>query len=166
MTITGEIVAFMIIAVFVIGGAIFMINMTKVVHMVFAVALTLIGIAGIFVLLHAEFLAVVQVLIYSGAMTILMLFGIMLTKHRDEEQPSRGIHNVLSFFVVAALFAFLMWGIYTTPFPAETADVSTFTVENIGTVLFKKYVIPFELTSVLLLVALVGAVILAKKEAD
>lgn len=167
MNITGELVAFFILAVFAIGGAIFMINFTKVVHMVIAMAATLLSIAGIFFLLNAEFVGVVQVLIYSGAVTILMLFGIMMTRHTMEEEPNRRPwHSVLSFIAVAALFGFLMWGINTTPLPSETADVSSFTVENLGTVVFKQFVIPFELVSVLLLVALVGAIILAKKEAE
>lgn len=167
INITGELIAFFILSIFTIGGAIFMINFTKVVHMVVALAFTLLGIAGIFFLLNAEFIAVVQVLIYSGAVTILMLFGIMMTRHTAEEGPNRRPwHSVLSFIVVAALFVFLMWGINTTVFPTETADVSQFNVHNIGTAVFKHYVIPFELASVLLLVALVGAIILAKKEAE
>lgn len=166
INITGEFIAFFILAVFTIGGAIFMINFTKVVHMVVSMAFTLLGIAGIFFLLNAEFIGVVQVLIYSGAVTILMLFGIMMTRHTAEEEPSRRPwHKVVSFVVVAALFGFLMWGINTTVFPSETADVTEFTVQNIGTIVFKQYVIPFELASVLLLAALVGAIILAKKEA-
>lgn len=165
--ITGEFIAFFILSMVTIGGAIFMINFTKVVHMVIALAFTLLGIAGIFFLLNAEFIAVVQVLIYSGAITVLMLFGIMMTRHTAEEEPSeRQWHRVLSFVAVAALFGFLMWGINTTAFPAETADVSEFTVKNLGIQLFKQFVIPFELASVLLLTALVGAIVLAKKEAD
>lgn len=167
MNITGELVAFFILSILTIGGAIFMINFTKVVHMVVSMALTLLGIAGIFFLLNAEFIAVVQVLIYSGAVTILMLFGIMMTRHTAEEEPNRRpFHGVISFVAVAALFAFIMWGVYTTAFPQETADVSTFTVQNLGEAVFKQYVIPFELASVLLLVALIGAIVLAKKEAE
>lgn len=167
MNITGELVAFFILSLVAIGGAIFMINFTKVVHMVISLALTLLSVAGIFLLLNAEFIAVVQVLIYSGAVTILMLFGIMMTRHDAEEKPTqRPRHSVLSFLAVAALFGFLMWGINTTPFPAETADVSQFTVANLGTVVFKQFVIPFELASVLLLVALVGAIVMAKREAE
>lgn len=167
MNITGEFVAFFVLSVFAIGGAVFMINFTKVVHMVISMAATMLSVAGIFFMLNAEFVAVVQVLIYSGAVTILMLFGIMLTRHTGEETPTRRpLHRGLSFVAVAVLFAFLMWGINTTPFPGEAADVSTFTVENIGLTVFKQFVIPFELLSVLLLVALVGAIILAKKEAE
>lgn len=167
INITGELIAFFILSIFIIGGAIFMINFTKVVHMVISLAFTLLGIAGIFFLLNAEFIAVVQVLIYSGAVTILMLFGIMMTRHTAEEEPTRRPwHNMLSFVVVVTLFGFLMWGINTTVFPLETADVSEFTVLNIGTMLLKQYVIPFELASVLLLAALVGAIILAKREAE
>lgn len=165
--VTGEFVTFLILSIVTIGGAVFMLNFTKVVHMVISLALTLLGIAGIYFLLNAEFIGIVQVLIYSGAVTVLMLFGIMMTRHTAEEAPSgRPLHGVFSFLAVALLFAFLMWGINTTPFPAETADVSAFTVKNLGETVFNAYVIPFELAAVLLFTALIGAIILAKKEAD
>lgn len=66
------------------------INLTKVVHMVVALVFTFISIAGIYVMLSAEFIAVVQILIYSGAITIMMLFGIMLTRHNDKNETSGG----------------------------------------------------------------------------
>ncbi|MFC4077373.1 NADH-quinone oxidoreductase subunit J [Salinithrix halophila] len=166
---SGEFIAFFLLSMMAIGGAIFMINLTRVVHMVLALAFTFFSIAGIYVLLNAEFLAAVQVLIYTGAVSILMLFGIMLTRHRDgggDETSRRPWHTLFSFLGVAAFFGAVMWVIYHTPMPSETAKTSAYTVAKLGESVFKQYVIPFELTSVLLLVALVGAVILAKKEAD
>ncbi|WP_309864977.1 NADH-quinone oxidoreductase subunit J [Desmospora profundinema] len=147
-----------------IGGAVFMINLTRVVHMALALAFTFLSIAGIYVTLHAEFLAVVQVLIYTGAVTILMLFGIMLTRHQGREEEGSLWKEGLSFVGVGALFGLLMWAIYQTPFSGETGPVELYTVAHLGEAVFKHYVIPFEVTSVLLLVALVGAIILAKKE--
>ncbi|MBA4495969.1 NADH-quinone oxidoreductase subunit J [Paenactinomyces guangxiensis] len=162
---TGEFIAFFILSVMAIGGAVFMINFTRVIHMALALAFTFFSIAGIYLLLNAEFLAVVQILIYTGAVSILMLFGIMLTKHKDEDQGSiRPMHSVLSFIGVAAFFGVVMWIIYQTPIAGGTADPKLFGVAKLGETVFKQYVIPFELASVLLLVALVGAVILAKKE--
>ncbi|SDW41817.1 NADH-quinone oxidoreductase subunit J [Marininema mesophilum] len=169
LSLSGESIAFFVLSMMAIGGGIMMINSTRVVHMVLALAFSLLSIAGIYVLLHAEFLAVVQVLIYTGAISILMLFGIMLTKHKvDEEDGWSGRlgHSLLSFLGVGALFAIVMGVIYRTPFAGKVAATKSFTVEALGKSVFKQYVIPFELTSILLLVALVGAVILAKKEAD
>ena len=86
----GENIAFSIMAVIMICSAVFMINFTKVVHMVTSLALVFLSLAGMFVLLEAEFVAFVQVLIYGGAITILMIFGIMMTRHdNEEEQPIR-----------------------------------------------------------------------------
>jgi NADH-quinone oxidoreductase subunit J len=163
----GEFLAFFLLSVMAIGGAVFMIHFTRVVHMVLALAFTFLSIAGIFVLLHAEFVAAVQVLIYTGAVSILMLFGIMLTKHRaSDHTDSRSRHQLLSFVGVAGFFGVMMWVIYHTPFSGGRAETAKYTVAKLGESVFKQYVIPFELTSVLLLAALVGAVILAKKERD
>ncbi|PTX62524.1 NADH-quinone oxidoreductase subunit J [Melghirimyces profundicolus] len=163
--VSGEFIAFFVVSCFVIGGAVFMIHLVRVVHMVLALAFSLLGIAGIYVLLNAEFLAVVQVLIYTGAVSILMLFGIMLTRHRDrEEEGTRLWHSVISFVGVGALFGILIHTIYHTPFAGRTAEVEHYSTARLGETVFKKYVIPFEAVSVLLLVALVGAVILAGKE--
>jgi NADH-quinone oxidoreductase subunit J len=165
MSLSGETIAFFILSVMAISGAVFMINLTRVIHMALALAFTFFSIAGIYLLLNAEFLAVIQVLIYTGAISILMLFGIMLTKHRDEEKPSiHPWHAVASFIGVAAFFGIMMWIIYKTPIIGQMADLKGFNVTKLGESVFKQYVIPFELTSILLLVALVGAVILAKKE--
>jgi NADH-quinone oxidoreductase subunit J len=161
---SGEFIAFFILSVMAICGAVFMINATRVIHMALSLAFTFFSIAGIYLLLEAEFLAVIQILIYTGAVSILMLFGIMLTKHKEEEQPSiSSWHSIISFCATGALFGLLIWVIYRSPLLSPSQKVAT-TVGQLGESVFKQYVIPFELTSVLLLVALVGAVILAKRE--
>ena len=88
---SGSSWAFFIFALLAIGGAIFMITFTKVVHMVIAVALTFISLAGLYVILEAEFVAFVQVLIYAGAISILMIFGIMMTKHSKGKKRSLSV---------------------------------------------------------------------------
>ena len=162
-SVSGEFIAFFILAVMAIGGAVFMINFTRVMHMALALVFTFLSIAGIFILLDAEYLAMVQILINVGAVSVLMVFGIMLTRHKQEEKPkARPLHTILSLLGVAALFA-VMWRIfYTTPFGGDPADPAT--VQSLGESIFKQHVIPLELTAVLLLVALVGAIILARRE--
>ncbi|WP_077619892.1 NADH-quinone oxidoreductase subunit J [Bacillus sinesaloumensis] len=164
---TGEFLAFIVLAISAIGGGMLMLNLQKVIHMVIALVFTFISIAGLYVLLHAEFVAAVQVLIYSGAITILMLFGIMLTKHNDTSEPkvSRG-HT---FMVLGGILAFgtaVYLGIYDLDFGQQATDLHVNNTEQIGIELYAKYVIPFELTSVVLLVALIGAIILAKKDKE
>ncbi|MEB3102507.1 NADH-quinone oxidoreductase subunit J [Ferviditalea candida] len=162
----GENIAFAVFAVCIISGAIFMINFTKVVHMVLSLAFTFISLAGLYILLQAEFVAFVQVLIYAGAISILMIFGIMMTKHQtEEEQPKRPMHSLFLLIGVIGLLGILFYAIQNAPFPApgnfQPGESNT---QAIGELIFNQYVIPFELISVLLTVAFIGAIILAKRE--
>jgi NADH-quinone oxidoreductase subunit J len=165
MTITGEFIAFMGLALVAIIGGVLLLNLTKVVHMVVALIFTFVSIAGIYVLLSAEFVTAVQILIYSGAITIIMLFGIMLTKHDDNEEPTTGKGRKVLLFLGVIGFAVAVYiGIYDFNVVQVPTDLHVDNTMKIGEALYSKWVIPFELTSVLLLVALVGAIILAKKE--
>ncbi|GAA4720811.1 NADH-quinone oxidoreductase subunit J [Brevibacillus fulvus] len=165
---SGQFVAFFILSLLTIGGAVFMISFTRVVHMVVSLGITFLCIAGLFVMLDAEFVAVSQVLVYSGAISILMLFGIMLTKKDDvEPKAHRNKRKLISFLLVAALFVFVFLGIQASPWPnpeAAPQPVEQSNPKQIGLAVFTRYVIPFELVSLLLLVALVGAILMAKKE--
>ncbi|MBW7475037.1 NADH-quinone oxidoreductase subunit J [Paenibacillus oenotherae] len=166
---TGEYVAFIVFSAVIISGAVFMINFTKVVHMVVSLAAVFIGIAGMFVLLQAEFLAFVQVLIYAGAISILMIFGIMMTKHGDREAESKSrLHKIAAGIGAIALFGILFYAIRQTEFPAQEQPLhgAEDNAMEIGKLLFTGYVVPFELVSVLLTVAFIGAIVLAKKEAN
>ncbi|WP_163099502.1 NADH-quinone oxidoreductase subunit J [Peribacillus alkalitolerans] len=162
---SGEFLAFISLSLVAVLGGILLINLTKVVHMVIALVFTFISVAGIYVMLSAEFVAVVQILIYSGAITIIMMFGIMLTKHDDESVEKTGIFRKLVLMLAIAGFAFAVYmGIYNLEIPAQQTNLHENNTEQIGLALYSKYVIPFELTSVILLVALVGAIVLAKKD--
>jgi NADH-quinone oxidoreductase subunit J len=170
MTFSGEFLAFMGLALVAIIGGVLLLNLTKVVHMVVSLIFTFVAIAGIYVLLSAEFVAAVQILIYSGAITIIMLFGIMLTKHNDENEPQTGKwRRILVFFGILGFAAAVYLGIYNFNVEQVPSTLHEDNTMQIGKALYSKYIIPFELTSVLLLVALVGSIILAKnekKEAD
>ena len=113
MTLSGEFFAFMSLALVAVIGGVLLINLTKVIHMVVALVFTFVSIAGIYILLSAEFIAVVQVMIYSGAITIIMLFGIMLTKHSDEEEPKTGTwRKLLLLLGILGFGAAVYLGIY------------------------------------------------------
>lgn len=164
---SGEFFAFIGLALVAIIGAMLMIQLTKVVHMVVALVFTFVSIAGLFVLLSAEFVAAVQVLIYSGAITIIMLFGIMLTRHDDEEADQ--VSRRRKAFILVGLFSFglvMFLGIQDLSFGDQATKLHEENTKQIGVELYSKYIIPFELTSVVLLVALIGAIILAKKEEE
>jgi len=164
---SGANIVFFILALFAIGGAIFMINFTKVVHMVISLTFTFLSLAGLYILLDAEFLAFVQVLIYAGAVSILMIFGIMMTKHRAmETEIKRPLHSVLLGIGMLALFGILFYAIQSSVFPAASPPVYEDNTMAIGETIFTLYVIPFELISLLLTVALIGAIVIAKREED
>jgi NADH-quinone oxidoreductase subunit J len=165
MTISGEFIAFMGLALVAIIGGVLLLNLTKVVHMVVALIFTFVAIAGIYVLLSAEFVAAVQILIYSGAITIIMLFGIMLTKHDDEVETTTGKWRKVLLFLGVLGFAIAVYiGIYDFNVVQVPIDLHENNTMKIGEALYSKWVIPFEVTSVLLLVALVGSIVLAKKD--
>ncbi len=167
MTLTGQYVAFFLFALMAITGGVFMINLNKVIHMVLSIGLSFFGVAGLFVILHAEYLAFVQVLIYAGAITIMMAMGTMMTHHATAEVlPRRKWHTFLAIISAITIGGFFLYGIYKITWPSEMAELNDNNVMAIGEKIFTNYVIPFELASILLLVALVGAIVLAKKEGD
>lgn len=159
---------FFVMALLAIGGAIFALSFTKVVHMVVSMAVTFLSLAGLYVLLEAEFVAFVQILIYAGAISILMIFGIMLTKHEyEEEELKRPLHNALLAVGVLALFGILFYAIQNADIrPTGTLNAGENNTFEIGQLIFNTHVIPFELMSVLLTVSFIGAIIVAKKEED
>ncbi|MFO1444313.1 NADH-quinone oxidoreductase subunit J [Bacillus sp. Bva_UNVM-123] len=165
MTFSGEFLAFLSLAVVAIMGGVLLLNLSNVVHMVVAMVFTFISIAGIYVLLSAEFIAVAQILLYSGAITIIMLFGIMLTRHNDRSEAKAGKVRKLLVFLGVLGFAFAFYiGIYNLDLGQLPSTLHEKNTEQIGVALYSKYIIPFELTSVLLLAALFGAIILSKKD--
>ena len=162
---TGEFIAFMGLALVAIIGGVLLINLTKVMHMVVALVFTFVSIAGIYVLLSAEFVAVVQIMIYSGAITIIMLFGIMLTKHDDESEEQTGKWRKWLLLLGIIGFAFAVYmGIYNLDITQVASTLHVNNTLQIGKALYNKYVIPFELASVLLMVTMMGAIVLARKD--
>lgn len=169
MTFSGGFLAFISLALVAIIGGMLLLNLKKVVHMIVALVFTFLAIAGIYILLSAEFLGVVQVMIYSGAISIIMLFGIMLTKHNDVDESDSNVSGwkkALFFIGIVCFGAVFYVGLYDLDFGTQPAPLHENNTEQLGMALFSDYVIPFELMSVLLLVAFVGAIILSRKDDD
>jgi len=129
--------------------------------------LTIVWMAGLFVLLHAFFLAAVQVLVYAGAVMVLFLFVIMLLNLKEEEHRKikafglvTGSISVLALLAIV-LRTFLFGPKLSANLPAPTFEGST---DMLGKVLFTDYLLPFEILSLLLLVAMVGVILLSKKD--
>ena len=168
---TGPLVAFYIISLFVLGCAVLLLNFRKVIYMALAIGGVFVGAAAIYFLLGAEFVAVAQILIYAGAITILIMFAIMLTNHEAvEAEPKWGPRQVISALGSALLGIVLLLVIRNTawPQPSLAVDINGGNSNPIaiGLTMFKQYAIPFELVSLLLIVGLVGAVILAKEQKE
>jgi NADH-quinone oxidoreductase subunit J len=137
----------------------------NVVHCALYLVMVLAGVAGIYILLAAEFIAAVQVLVYIGAIVVLFLFGIMLTRApigrtADLDNDQRPLAAVVSLAVLGLLAALLVDGFEDAKLPLEEVQRSG----PIGIELFRQYVIPFEVMSVLLTAALIGAVVLARRD--
>jgi NADH-quinone oxidoreductase subunit J len=168
----GEAIAFYTLSALILGFAVLVVTARETVHSVLFLVATFLFVAMLYVLQHAEFLAVIQILVYAGGIVVLYLFVVMLANlksapeaHEDPRRRDRlgmalaGI--VLAEFVAIALYAFAQ------PLPASALPASARGVgntEQIGWALYADYLVPFEVASVLLLVAMLGAIVLAKKE--
>jgi len=158
--------AFLVFAV--IGGlsAIAVVTARNVVHAALYLVVSLLSVAGVYLLLGAEFVAWVQILIYVGAIVILFLFGLMLTKApigRDTlDNQQRGVGALVGVGVFAGLVFLIQ-----EAFPVQDAvafEAVQGSTDVIGEAIFRNYVLPFEAVSFLLLAALIGAIVLARKD--
>jgi NADH:ubiquinone oxidoreductase subunit 6 (subunit J) len=124
---------------------------------------TLFGIAGLFLFLHADFLAATQVLIYVGGVLVLLLFGIMLTQKMVVGDVRSGkIQFAPTLFAICILFAFLLFLIFQTPWNVKGPASFNQTTSAIGILLMTRWLLPFEIASILLLAALIGSVSIAR----
>jgi NADH-quinone oxidoreductase subunit J len=129
--------------------------------------LTIISMAGLFVLLHAFFLAAVQILVYAGAVIVLFLFVIMLLDLKEEVRRKIKIYGLLAGLIsVGAIIAIFFKSLRATPLNAQTSPSIEGGTAALGKLLFTNYVLPFEVVSVLLLVAMIGVILLSKKKLD
>jgi len=124
--------------------------------------LCFVAIAGVYITLHADFLAAVQVLIYAGAIAILLIFAIMLTREVQRGNPFNRLHLVALLFS-GLLLAALVWVVLATDWQLSSLEPVEPTTAAIAESLFDTYVLPFEVASVLLLAALIGAIVLARE---
>lgn len=164
-----QIVSFGILAVMMLVTSLGVVLLSNIVHSAFLLAGVFLSISGLYVLLNADFVAAAQVLIYVGAVNVLILFAIMLVNKREDYSniPKRWLRQGATAVVCFGLFALLSTMVLVTPWSLDITT-SPAVVENtvivIGEHLFSDYLLPFELASVLLLMAMVGAIILARRD--
>ena len=158
-------ITFWFIAGLTIVSAVMVVFSKKLLYSAIALLFTLFGVAGLYIFLWADFLAAVQDVVYIGGILILIIFGIMLTNrittvHISHSSIQRGYGGM----VVVGLMGFLGWMIVRTPWLQKQALEPEQTVATIGRLLLTDYLMPFEVTSVLLLGALIGAATLSRAE--
>ncbi len=154
-----SLVIFFIAAVVALVGALGVVTTRNVVYAAFALLASLIGVAGIFLTALAEFLALVQVLIYGGAIVIVILFALMLTRIEDFQNLSGNRQWPAAALVAAAMFILLAGAaVFTTV--QTVSDRRAVPLENLGQTLFEQWAVPFEIASLVLLVALIGVVVM------
>lgn len=137
------------------------------VHSVLYLVLTFFCIAGHFLLMNAQFLAIVHIAVYAGAIMVLFLFVIMLLNLNDESEPRRTALAKLAGSLIGGLFLLVLVGVLRGTDQAIQLNIinsEAGLIRNLGNVLFSEFLFPFEIVSVLLLAALVGAIMLGKKE--
>ena len=163
-----EAAAFYILATLILGFGLLVITAKSTVHSVLFLVADFLCVAALYVTLHAPFLAVIQVMVYAGGIVVLYLFVVMLVNlkrppeaHTDPRRLTR-LGVLMAVAVLAELAAIFLVG-WSKPSGVE-GTLSPQNVEQIGRALYTDYLIPFELASFLLLVAMIGAIILAKRE--
>jgi len=158
------VLAFWLLAAIIIASALAVVLLKNIVHSALFLVLTFVGVAGIYVLLNAEFLAAVQVLVYAGAVAVLIVFAVMLTRRGDIRASNLFNSSSLAAGVVA-LALFIIITLATgrmTWIATSSGNLSGSNVEAVADAFLGRFVIPFEVAAVLLLVAIVGAIILAR----
>lgn len=138
------------------------------IHSVLYLILTFFTLSGHYILLNAQFLAAVNIIVYAGAIMVLFLFVIMfLNMKQDNEESKTNLTKVAATIVGGTVFV-ILFGAYRKSvipgFDPQQFDSQIGMIENLGHLLFRDYLLPFELVSILLLVAMVGAVMLGKRE--
>lgn len=156
---------FYFFAVITLVSAFFVVTFKNIIYSAYSLLLTFLGVAGIYVLLGADFIAIVQVIVYVGGILILILFGVMLT-NKIQNVP---IKTEASFIIPASITIGAFGGILVSTFintrwKSMPAELPFATLTDVGKLLMNEYILIFELLGILLLVALIGAASIARKQ--
>jgi len=164
---TTQLICFAVLSLTLVVGAFGVVLLPNIVYSAFLLGGVFLSVAGLYLLLNASFVAAAQVLVYVGAVNVLILFAIMLVNKREDlsDIPGLALRRLLSAGVCGGLFVLLIRVAFTTPWalpgPASIGEEAT---ARIGEHLFSDYLLPFELASVLLLMAMIGAIVLARRD--
>ena len=158
-------ITFYVVAITMLVGAVGMVLNRDMIRSAMLLVLVLSGVAVMYVLLSADFLAIAQLLVYVGAIMILMLFAIMLTPNQlDLPGGSPQAQRISAALISVAVGALSVWVMLNQPWLLRAAPLNQETAAAIGTLLLTTYVLPFWIASVLLTVGLIGAIVIAREE--
>jgi NAD(P)H-quinone oxidoreductase subunit 6 len=156
---------FYLLAVLTIGSAVIVAFSRSIVYSAFSLLGAFMGVAGLYVLLAADFVAVVQLLVYVGGILVLIIFAVMLTHRIDDVAVSNRSVGRIPAAVIMLAVGMLMGTAVVTAHWVQRAEIQVApTTSGIGEAFLGPYILPFELASVVLLVALIGAVVVSRKE--
>lgn len=158
-------IAFGIIALVIVASALRVVTTNNVVHAALYLVLVLAGVGGLYFILGAEFVGTTQILVYIGAIIVLFLFGIMLTRapiggEADLDNDQRWVGGLIAVLLLAVIGYTLIDRFEDSELPADTVT----TTAQVSDAIFGTYLVPFEVVSVLLLAALVGAIVIARRD--
>ncbi len=159
-----NLIVFLIIAAITVAAAIGVVACKNIIHSALALILTFLGVAALYFQLDAGFIGLVQILVYAGAVSVLFVFAVMLVMDREVEETNLANPGTrLIGAAIALLFtAGLGWAVWTTAWPQLPGQLPGDGVRNLAGLLLGDYAVAFEIAAILLLVAVVGAIILAK----
>ena len=155
------------ICLFTVMTAIWVVLSPNLIHSAVSLLFTLFGVAGLYVFLYADFIAATQIIIYVGGILVLIIFGVMLTNNiADPKLTNKSQHQLLAGIFSFALLIMLSNIVFDTNWYVEELIIRDSTVNDIGMMLLSTYLLPFEVVSILLLAALIGAAMLSRKKVD
>jgi NADH-quinone oxidoreductase subunit J len=158
-------VLFYIFAILTIGSAVYLVTTKNIMYSAVALFVTLFSIAVLYVLLRADFIAVTQIMVYVGGILILLLFGIMLTHKVTEVDISTKTLNLIPSVIFAVgITVILIFIMLTTKWNIKTPVNNEATISQIGKLMLTTYLLPFEIASIVLLIALIGSAMYARKK--
>jgi len=160
-------IVFYVFAFIVLCSAFIVVFSRSIIYSAFALLFTFFGVAGLYALLQADFLAVTQILIYVGGILVLLLFGVMLTNKVVSVDIKTGTLQTLPAMLIVAVVAGSLSGLFYSTWkqvPAASPSALKSTTPALGEMLMTSYLLPFEVASVVLLVALIGAALISRRE--
>jgi len=162
-----ELICFLVLSAVIVSGSLAVVLLENIVYSAFLLGGVFMAVAGLYLLLNASFVAAAQILVYVGAVNVLILFAIMLVNKKEKLKPIEGLktRKLISSGICGGLLLLLLRVSITTnwklPGPASIGEEAT---DRIGEHLFTDYLLPFELASILLLMAMIGAIVLARRD--